>query len=212
MSRFSNRLKAHKPSAGLRVAIDIDGVLADFSPRYSVAQAGLIDEFYNLVIGDKPITAGIVLFKTFIKAHDVWLVSGRPESTRKDTIAWLRHNVLFDPYSKDWYAESADWIRLRQSLDQNYITFKVEEIDDIGFVDLVIDDDPAICRAVEEKLHIPTLLFKQPDLDLVSWWSNMSPTKSQAEIIEEAFHDEEDCGCGKHNHGSGKGSDGSTEG
>lgn len=165
------------PSSGLRIGFDIDGVLADFSGRFPLAKAGRIDDFYREVLTDKPIRAGVSLCKTLMRSNDVWLVTGRPESTRKDTVRWLKKYVLYHPYTQDWYARSHDWIRLREQEHHHYIDFKINEFKDIGYLDLVIDDDPAICKAVEDQLGVPTLLFRHPEVDLVSWWVNYTSEK-----------------------------------
>ena len=78
---------------------DIDGVLADARHREHHLQSRPRDwdGFFAEVSADLPVEEGMRLLLAAGPAHDLVLLSGRPESTRSDTEDWLaRHGVAFD--------------------------------------------------------------------------------------------------------------------
>ena len=78
---------------------DIDGVLADASHRQHFLQSRPKDwqAFFSAVGADAPIERGIALARQAQSTGAVVLVSGRPESTRSETAAWMaRHGVEHD--------------------------------------------------------------------------------------------------------------------
>ncbi len=75
---------------------DIDGVLADPAHRQHHVASRPKDwaSFFSAVGGDDVLEAGRARLHELAADHDVVLLSGRPESTRADTEAWLaRHGI-----------------------------------------------------------------------------------------------------------------------
>ena len=75
---------------------DIDGVLADPTHRqhHVAARPKDWDAFFAAVGGDDVLEAGRARLRELAVDHEVVLLSGRPESTRAETEAWLaRHGI-----------------------------------------------------------------------------------------------------------------------
>jgi hypothetical protein len=80
------------------VVIDLDGTLADVSHRLPLIHRDHPDyrSFFARVGGDALNDWCRALIKALADDYRVVLVSGRPESTRDDTVAWLeRHGVPY---------------------------------------------------------------------------------------------------------------------
>ena len=78
---------------------DIDGVLADPAHRQHHVASRPKDwaSFFSAVGGDEVLEAGRARLRELSADHVVVLLSGRPESTRADTEAWLaRHGIAVD--------------------------------------------------------------------------------------------------------------------
>lgn len=77
---------------------DIDGTLADCSHRLHFIQQEIKDwdAFHKACIDDKPITTNIKFFqniKWFVEDANIFILTGRPESSYKDTRLWFELNV-----------------------------------------------------------------------------------------------------------------------
>ena len=80
------------------VIFDLDGTLSDASNREHFAKEGKWDEFYAACGNDsvnKPIALlADAMFKTDCR---IYLITGRPESVRKQTEEWLmKHAIMYD--------------------------------------------------------------------------------------------------------------------
>ncbi len=76
--------------------VDIDGVLADPAHRthHLSKRPKDWDAFFAEVGGDGLLEHGRALLHDLADEHDVVLLSGRPESARRDTELWLdRHGI-----------------------------------------------------------------------------------------------------------------------
>jgi phosphoglycolate phosphatase-like HAD superfamily hydrolase len=118
---------------------DIDGVLADATHRQHHVQGRPKDwnAFFAAVGEDPVLEHGRARLRTLAAEHDVVLLSGRPESTRADTVDWLeRHGI------------TASQLVLRADADHRPAAdLKAELVTRIGSPDtvlIVVDDDPSI--------------------------------------------------------------------
>jgi phosphoglycolate phosphatase-like HAD superfamily hydrolase len=118
---------------------DIDGVLADPTHRqHHVARRPKDwDAFFAAVGDDEVLAAGKARLHTLAADHDVVLLSGRPESTRAETEAWLaRHGI------------EVSRLVLRRNADHRPAAqVKAELIASIGGpaeVAIVVDDDETV--------------------------------------------------------------------
>ncbi len=73
------------------IIFDLDGTLSIVGDRVECLKSNPPDwdSFYDRCDEDKPNWPIIKLFDIIKEKHDVWIVSGRRESTRKKTITWL---------------------------------------------------------------------------------------------------------------------------
>lgn len=71
---------------------DIDGVLANCSHRLHYLNNKDYDSFYKEVVNDVPYVRDRTVINELEEKYNghVVLLTGRPERTRKDTMAWLR--------------------------------------------------------------------------------------------------------------------------
>ncbi len=119
--------------------IDIDGVLADATHRQHHVDQRPKDwsAFFDEVGADDVIDRGRERLRELSVDHSIVLLSGRPESTRVDTEAWLALKGI-----------SFSSLILRPDRDRRRAAdFKAEAIGRIGPPDrvaLVIDDDLAV--------------------------------------------------------------------
>lgn len=133
--------------------VDIDGVLADTAQRAHFLQARPKDwaSFFAAVDGDAPIAEGIALAERLATEHDVVLLSGRPESTRAKTVAWLQDHGI--PY---------DRLLLRADTDRRPArTFKVQALRRLAQppeVAVVVDDDPTVVAEIT-RIGYRSMLF-----------------------------------------------------
>ena len=116
--------------------VDIDGVLADATHRqHLVARRPKDWDAFFAAVGEDPvIEPGRDLVRSLAADHAIVLLSGRPERTRVDTVAWLeRHGI--------------DWERLVLRPDADHRpapAVKAGLIATVGTpdeVDVVVDDD-----------------------------------------------------------------------
>ena len=92
------------------VIVDIDGTIADMRHRrHYVHGDGKKDwkTFYQEMINDDPICSVIRIVQALSKeGHQIIYCTGRPESYRVHTVAWLRNNEC--PYGTLYMREEKD--------------------------------------------------------------------------------------------------------
>lgn len=119
--------------------VDIDGVLADAGHRQHLVATRPKDwaGFFAAVGEDAPIGAGIVMVRALSGEHTIVLLSGRPESTRGATEAWLASHSV--PYDRLVLRAEQDFRRAAE--------MKADLIRGIGSpheVAVVVDDDESV--------------------------------------------------------------------
>lgn len=136
------------------VVFDIDGVLADPAHRqhHLASRPKDWDAFFAAVGEDNVLVAGRSRLHELAIDHEVVLVSGRPESTRAQTEAWLdRHGI------------AVSGLVLRRTGDHRPAAqVKSELIFGIGGPDevaLVVDDDVTVTAHLCAHGY-PTELFR----------------------------------------------------
>lgn len=75
----------------MRIAFDIDGVLADSSHRAGYAPNWNL--FYSKIPGDIPIKEGVALVEALNGTHELYFITSRPERVRGSTARWLEANI-----------------------------------------------------------------------------------------------------------------------
>jgi phosphoglycolate phosphatase-like HAD superfamily hydrolase len=135
------------------VVFDIDGVLADATHRqhHVASRPKDWDAFFAAVGEDPVIEEGRELLLAAAAEHEVVLVSGRPERTRADTVAWLERSGMGAPRlvlraDDDWRPAAVAKLTLIRSVGQP---------EDVG---LVVDDDPSVVEALSGQGY-PARLF-----------------------------------------------------
>lgn len=123
---------------------DIDGVLADPAHRqhHVASRPKDWDAFFAAVGGDDVLEAGRARLHELAVDHEVVLLSGRPESTRTETEAWLaRHGIVVSR------------LVLRRDSDfRPAAQVKAELIAGIGGPDVVavvVDDDETVTARLD---------------------------------------------------------------
>jgi hypothetical protein len=119
--------------------IDIDGVVADVQHRLHLVESRpkRWAEFFAAAADDPPLAVGVALVQELAAEHDVVWLTGRPERTRRATVAWLAAQglpagVLLMRGDRDFrparVTKRDELRRLRRSRD----------------VRVVVDDDPEV--------------------------------------------------------------------
>ena len=121
--------------------IDIDGTIADLSHRLHYIQSNPKDwpAFFDAMIDDKPIELMKHLIHSIREHYDIIYMSGRPDSHRKQTEAWLSLNNFpsdFKPFMRKAGDYRADHIVKRELLAKVLELFDCQ----INQVGLVVDD------------------------------------------------------------------------
>lgn len=123
---------------------DIDGVLADPAHRqhHVATRPKDWEAFFAEVGGDAVLEAGRMRLQELAVDHEVVLLSGRPESTRSETEAWLaRHGI-----------EVSRLVLRRDSDHRPAAQVKAELIARIGgpeVVAVVVDDDESVTARLD---------------------------------------------------------------
>jgi hypothetical protein len=118
---------------------DIDGVLADATHRQHHVETRPKDwaAFFAEVGGDALLEHGRERLLDLSADHEIVLLSGRPESTRADTMAWLSTQGI-----------AASRLILRPDGDHrlaaDFKASRIREIGSPGKVALVVDDDVSV--------------------------------------------------------------------
>jgi predicted kinase len=124
------------------VLCDIDGTLADGRHRERFVQGDKKDwdSYYSLLEHDAPIDLVARWVRELFKDHTVCIVSGRPDTYQKKTIAWLdKHEI---PYH---------WIFMRPGNDKRPdVQIKNDILKNIpkDKIFMAIDDRPCVIREV----------------------------------------------------------------
>lgn len=122
----------------MKVVCDIDGVLADVRGEYHYLPNW--DKYFAHLQENKPINSVIGIIESLmLDGHEVVFVTGRPESTREDTVNWFR-KVLTDVL---WWGPE---LIMRQSGDKRHTEELKLEVCKRLKPDLVFEDEP---RCVE---------------------------------------------------------------
>lgn len=135
----------------MRIIIDIDGVVADFSRR-----AKLLPDwhrFFEDIDNDPPIPSGVELARALIAwfgpSQVVW-ITGRYEPLREATLRWLVKNVYFGTDSTQRRFRVPIRVLMRPSGDERPSCVIKPIIAAPLNPDLVIDDEPSVIEAFLE--------------------------------------------------------------
>ncbi len=126
--------------------IDLDGVVADVRHRlhHLARRPKRWDRFFAGIPHDPPLQEGLATVHRLAREHEVVYLTGRPERTRADTVAWLRTHGL--PAGRLVMRRDDDRRPARMAkpgmLDRLAATARVA---------VVVDDDPAVCDALESR-------------------------------------------------------------
>ena len=124
--------------------VDIDGVLADVGHRLHFLERRPKDwaSFFAAARRDPPHPEGLALAAELAAGHEIVLLTGRPESCRADTEAWLAHHgvdhellVMRPPGNRRPAAEVKVGLLRVLAADRT--------------VGVVVDDDPSVIEAVQ---------------------------------------------------------------
>ena len=123
--------------------VDIDGVVADVRHRlhWLERRPKEWDAFFAAAAQDEPLTQGLDRVAGLAIAHDIVWLTGRPERLRRITERWLAGHGL-----------PAGPLHMRGDRDRRPArTFKLAALRGIAAdrpVGVVLDDDPAVVRAL----------------------------------------------------------------
>lgn len=125
------------------VVLDIDGVLADVRHRlrHVATTPKNWDAFFASAPQDPLLEVGASFAREAASSHDIVYLTGRPERTRDDTMAWLQRHQL----------PSGRLIMRREGDRRPAVLTKTQALRRLSEeqrVDLVLDDDPAVVQAV----------------------------------------------------------------
>ena len=150
------------PAERLLAVVDIDGVLADVRHRLHHVATRPKDwrAFFAAAPDDPLLEEGARVARALAQVHDVAYLSGRPESCRADTLAWLERHDL----------PTGD-LTLRPGDDRRPGRFyKVDVLRRFArsrSIAVLVDDDPQVCeaaRAAGFDVLPATWMGEQPDL------------------------------------------------
>lgn len=122
---------------------DIDGVLADVRHRlhHLDKRPKNWDMFFSAAVHDAPLSEGVALAAELGSDHEIVYLTGRPERTRKDTVAWLREHGL-----------PAGTLLMRRDGDRRPARIVkltlAQELASRGRLALLVDDDPDVVAAL----------------------------------------------------------------
>ena len=124
--------------------IDLDGVLADVRHRLHHLQRRPKNwqAFFAAAPQDPPLEDGFFVLRELAKTYEIVYLSGRPESERRATERWLAEHgappgrVLLRRHGDRRPARVTKVEALRRIADRKPVA-------------VLVDDDPAVCAAVE---------------------------------------------------------------
>jgi hypothetical protein len=146
--------------------IDIDGVVADVRHRLHLIQdkPRRWPEFFAAAADDPPLPEGVALVQELAADHDILWLTGRPESNRRMTAAWLAAQGL--PAEPLLMRRDRDFRPARLTKRAELRTLRARH--EIG---VVVDDDPEVIamlsadgfptRLADWVPHTPTLRTAQ---------------------------------------------------
>jgi phosphoglycolate phosphatase-like HAD superfamily hydrolase len=125
--------------------VDIDGVLADVRHRlhHIAGRRKDWDGFFAAAVADPPHDEGLAIVAELSEAHEVVLLTGRPERCRTDTQRWLDdhgiggHRLVMRPEGDRGPAARVKVELLRQLAAGREVA-------------IVVDDDPRVVAAMTE--------------------------------------------------------------
>ena len=124
---------------------DIDGVVADVRHRlvHVRSKPKDWDAFFAAAPEDPPHEEGLALARRLAEDHELVFLTGRPERTREDTVAWLERHGL-----------GGHRLIMRSERDRRPAAqVKVRLLRDLARrreVAVVVDDDPLVVAASDE--------------------------------------------------------------
>ena len=123
------------------ILFDIDGTLSDVTHRLHFIENGKNQWglFFKEIPNDPPIEPIVGIARTLIRSNDkaVLFASGRPEYTRKDTVAWfLKHQIEVDFETRLFMRKDGD-----QRADHIVKREILDHIRNAGFEPVLVFDD-----------------------------------------------------------------------
>jgi hypothetical protein len=124
--------------------IDLDGVVADVRHRLAHVQSRPKDwdGFFAGIPDDPPLAEGLAVVRRLATDHELVYLTGRPERTRTETLAWLERHDL--PQGRLLMRRAGDRRPARQVKPQ-----LLRRLAAGRRVAVVVDDDPEVCAALE---------------------------------------------------------------
>ena len=123
--------------------VDIDGVLADVAHRlhHIERRPKDWDGFFAAAIDDPVLPEGVAVVRRLAADHTIVFVTGRPERCRRDTVDWFTRFEI--PAGELLMRRDRDHRPARQVK-----LAIVRGLAEQGSVDVIVDDDPAVCRTL----------------------------------------------------------------
>jgi hypothetical protein len=150
------------PRQRLLAVIDLDGVVADVRHRLEHVRARPKDwrAFFAAAPDDPLLDEGARVVRALAEVHDIAYLSGRPETCRADTLAWLaRHDLPDGP------------VHLRPHHDRRpgrlYKVDVLRRLARTQEVAVLVDDDLMVCEAAQDAgfdVLPATWMGQQPEL------------------------------------------------
>jgi hypothetical protein len=127
------------------VALDIDGVVADARHRLHVLSSGDWRAFFAAANDDPLLAEGAQLAHRLAQDNDIVWITGRPERTRPDTIAWLAgHTLPAPPDGARLLMHPGD----ERSTREHKLAWTLD-LSRSHHLRLVVDDDPTVIDLLE---------------------------------------------------------------
>lgn len=133
------------PEARPLAIVDLDGVLADVRHRLHHIEGGRKDwdAFFAGIPDDPPLAEGLaVVARLGADGHEIVFLTGRPERTRPQTERWLEQHGL--PRARLIMRREGDRRPARQTKQSLVRRLAADRT-----IAVVVDDDPAVCDALE---------------------------------------------------------------
>jgi hypothetical protein len=120
---------------------DIDGTLANIEHRLHYVRGNKKNwkNFFEEIPNDVPIQPLVELVQILINASDkaVLIVTGRPETTRHDTVEWLKNNQIEMKFNEHLYMRKEGDLRSDHVVKREILI----RIRDNGFEPVLVFDD-----------------------------------------------------------------------